>query len=133
MKQDYKVLFEKLLHLCEILLSLVVTATGAGLLFDRGYFFYPPSIKTIENDGRIDIFIIIIGLMFFIYLIWGQRNKLVTKAFLIAFGCIFMALAFVQFWHLSGMPNVDAAIKMSHSTIGNIGFFLLVNICAYFE
>lgn len=133
MKQDYRTQFDKLLHLCEILISVVVTATGTGLLFDRSYFFYPPSIKGIENDFRIDTLVIIVGLSFFIYLIWGQRKKLVTKGFLIACGFIFMALAFVQFWHLSGMPMADAAIKMSHSTIGNIGFFLLVNVCAYFE
>ncbi|MBP2057912.1 hypothetical protein J2Z60_001087 [Lactobacillus colini] len=133
MKQEDRLLFDKLLHLCEVLISGVVTATGLGLLFDRSYFFYPPSMRVIENDIRIDALIIIIGLSFFMYLIWGQKKKLVTKGFLIACGCIFMALAFVQFWHLSGMPMVDAAVKMSHSTIGNIGFFLLVNICAYFE
>lgn len=128
MEREYR-----LLHVIELIISLVMAATGVSLLLDRDYFFYPPDLKSFENDPRVDAVIILVGFGFFIYLVWFERNVKATKVFLILCGAIFMALAFLQIWHASGMPMTNLATNMMHGAIVNLGFFLLTNVCAYFE
>lgn len=121
------------LRVFELIISILVTATGVSLLFDDDYFFYPPNLKSFENDPRVDAVIILIGFAFFIYLIWFKRNSIATKVFLILCGAIFMALAFLQFWHASAMPMDNMASNMLHDAIINLGCFFFANTCAYFE
>lgn len=47
------------------LISLWVTGIGCFLFSDQHYFFWPPDWSNIENDIRIDTFVVLVGLVLF--------------------------------------------------------------------
>lgn len=115
------------LHFTQFASSLWVIATGVALFYDRNYFFYPPSLASVENDQRIDIAIIILGIGLLICTLTNNRSMGWTYFFLILCGGVALTVAGVQLIHV----HYAAQIKMMLPTIGNVVLFFLLVRAAY--
>ena len=49
----------------QVIIALAMIAIGGSLWYDRHYFFWPPNLQSALNDWRIDIFILLVGIVLF--------------------------------------------------------------------
>ena len=58
------------------LIALWITGIGLFLYSDQHYFFWPPDWSNIENNIRIDTFIVLVGLvLFFMHNFWREKSQ----------------------------------------------------------
>lgn len=126
-KINYDNPVEKIYYTLELMIATFMVVIGFALLIDRHYFFWPPDLQNFENDMRVDAVIIIIGFVFFIYLLTRDGNRMVIKLFLVACGAVVMALAGVQIAHAIGAGQ----LAMAHNVIGDAFIFAVINYCAW--
>ncbi len=49
----------------QVIIAITMIAIGGSLWYDRHYFFWPPNLQSALNDWRIDIFILLVGIVLF--------------------------------------------------------------------
>lgn len=115
------------LHFCQFVSSLWIIFGGAALLYDRNYFFWPPSLAGIENDQRIDIAIIILGVGLLICTLTNNKSLAWAYFLLILGGGVALVVAGVQFIHV----HYAAQTRMLLSAVSSVFLFLLLVRAAY--
>lgn len=115
------------LHFSEFASSIGVMLIGYSLYIDRHYFFWPPSLSTLENDERIDILIICLGLGLLICTLTNNWSKAWTSFFLIMCGAVCLVIAGMQVLHMI----YAGQNLMGHNTIGDFIVFILLVRAAY--
>lgn len=110
------------------LISIWVVGIGLFLFSDQHYFFWPPSWSNIENDVRIDTFIVLVGLVLFLCTILGVKNRKVIATLLICCGAISLSMATLSILHVI-MSNYWI---MGLNVIGELILFSLVLLVAHY-
>lgn len=110
------------------LISLWVTGIGLFLFSDQHYFFWPPDWSNIENDIRIDTFIVLVGLVLFLCTIFGVKNRKIIATLLICSGAISLSMATLSLLHVV-MSNYWV---MGLNVIGELILFSLVLLVAHY-
>lgn len=110
------------------LISLWVTGIGCFLFSDQHYFFWPPDWSNIENDIRIDTFVVLVGLVLFLCTIFGIKNRKIIATLLVCSGAISLSMATLSLLHVI-MSNYWI---MGLSVIGELILFSLVLLVAHY-
>lgn len=110
------------------LISIWVVGIGLFLFSDQHYFFWPPSWSNIENDARIDTFIVLVGLALFLCTIFGVKNRKVIATLLVCCGAISLSMATLSILHVI-MSNYWI---MGLNVIGELILFSLVLLVAHY-
>ena len=82
------------------LIALWITGIGLFLYSDQHYFFWPPDWSNIENNIRIDTFIVLVGLVLFLCTIFGVKNRKVIATLLVCSGAISLSMATLSLLHV---------------------------------
>ena len=132
MKENYQKIrsdpFKLVLTVLQGLISLWITGIGLFLYSDQHYFFWPPDWSNIENDIRIDTFIVLVGLVLFLCTIFGVRNRKVIATLLVCCGAISLSMATLSLLHVI-MSNYWV---MGLNVIGEIILFILILLVAHY-
>lgn len=120
--------FKLVLTVLQALISIWVTGIGLFLFSDQHYFFWPPDFSNIENDIRIDIFIVLVGLVLFLCTIFGVKNRKVIATLLVFCGAISFSIATLSLLHVI-MSNYWV---MGLNVIGDIILFILILLVAHY-
>lgn len=110
------------------LVSIWVTGIGLFLFSDQHYFFWPPNWSSIENDVRIDTFIVLVGLALFLCTLLGIRKRKLIAGLLVCCGAISLSMATLSILH----------VVMSHywimglNVIGELILFCIVLLVAHY-
>ena len=110
------------------LISLWIIGIGAFLYSDQHYFFWPPDWSNIENDIRIDTFIVLVGLVLFLCTIFGVRNRKVIATLLVCCGAISLYMATLSLLHVI----MSSYWIMGLNVIGELILFSLVLLVAHY-
>lgn len=110
------------------LISLWVTGIGCFLFSDQHYFFWPPDWSNIENDIRIDTFVVLVGLVLFLCTIFGIKNRKIIATLLVCSGAISLSMATLSLLHVI-MSNYWV---MGLNVIGELILFSLVLLVAHY-
>lgn len=110
------------------LISLWVTGIGLFLFSDPHYFFWPPEWSNIENDIRIDTFIVLVGLVLFLCTIFGVKNRKVIATLLVCSGAISLSMATLSLLHVI----MSSYWVMGLNVIGELILFSLVLLVAHY-
>lgn len=113
----------------QLIISIWTVVIGLFLFDDRTYFFWPPNLKNIENDMRLDTLIVITGLALFLCTILFVKNKWIIGVLLVAVGAISLALASLTFMHVI-MAHYLPMILMAFC---NLVLFILTLIVAHYK
>ncbi len=116
------------LTILQALISLWVTGIGLFLYSDQHYFFWPPDWSNVENDIRIDTFIVLVGLVLFLCTIFGLRNRKIIAILLVCSGAISLSMATLSLLHVI-MSNYWV---MGLNVIGELILFSLVLLVAHY-
>lgn len=120
--------FKLVLTVLQTLISLWIAGIGLFLYSDQHYFFWPPEWSNIENDVRIDTFIVIVGLALFLCTIFGVKNRKVIATLLVFCGAISLSMATLSLLHVI-MSNYWV---MGLNVIGEIILFILILLVAHY-
>ena len=85
--------FKLVLTVLQTLISIWITGIGLFLFSDQHYFFWPPDWSNLENDIRIDTFIVLVGLVLFLCTIFGVKNRKIIATLLVFCGAISLSMA----------------------------------------
>lgn len=110
------------------LISLWVTGIGCFLFSDQHYFFWPPDWSNIENDIRINTFVVLVGLVLFLCTIFGIKNRKIIATLLVCSGAISLSMATLSLLHVI-MSNYWV---MGLNVIGELILFSLVLLVAHY-
>lgn len=110
------------------LISLWVTGIGLFLFSDQHYFFWPPDWSNVENDIRIDTFIVLVGLVLFFCTIFGLRNRKIIAILLVCSGAISLSMATLSLLHVV----MSSYWVMGLNVIGELILFSLVLLVAHY-
>lgn len=110
------------------LISLWVTGIGCFLFSDQHYFLWPPDWSNIENDTRIDTFVVLVGLVLFLCTIFGIKNRKIIATLLVCSGAISLSMATLSLLHVI-MSNYWV---MGLNVIGELILFSLVLLVAHY-
>lgn len=110
------------------LISLWVTGIGCFLFSDQHYFCWPPDWSNIENDIRIDTFVVLVGLVLFLCTIFGIKNRKIIATLLVCSGAISLSMATLSLLHVI-MSNYWV---MGLNVIGELILFSLVLLVAHY-
>lgn len=116
------------LTILQALISLWVTGIGLFLYSDRHYFFWPPDWSNVENDIRIDTFIVLVGLVLFLCTIFGLRNRKIIAILLVCSGAISLSMATLSLLHVV----MSSYWVMGLNVIGELILFSLVLLVAHY-
>ena len=110
------------------LIALWITGIGLFLYSDQHYFFWPPDWSNIENDIRIDTFIVLVGLALFLCTIFGVKKRKIIATLLVCCGAISFSIATLSLLHVI-MSNYWV---MGLNVIGELILFSLVLLVAHY-
>ena len=110
------------------LISLWVTGIGLFLFSNQHYFFWPPDWSNIENDIRIDTFIVLVGVVLFLCTIFGIRNRKIIASLLVCCGAISLSMATLSLLHVI----MSRYWVMGLNVIGELILFSLVLLVAHY-
>lgn len=110
------------------LISLWIIGIGTFLYSDQHYFFWPPDWSNIENDIRIDTFIVLVGLVLFLCTIFCMKNRKIIATLLVFCGAISLSMATLSLLHVI-MSNYWV---MGLNVIGELILFSLVLLVAHY-
>lgn len=110
------------------LISLWVTGIGLFLYSDQHYFFWPPDWSNIENDIKIDTFIVLVGLVLFLCTIFGVKNRKIIATLLVCSGAISLSMATLSLLHVI----MSSYWVMGLNVIGELILFSLVLLVAHY-
>lgn len=110
------------------LISLWVTGIGLFLFSNQHYFFWPPDWSNIENDIRIDTFIVLVGVVLFLCTIFGIRNRKIIASLLVCCGAISLSMATLSLLHVI----MSSYWVMGLNVIGELILFSLVLLVAHY-
>lgn len=116
------------LTILQALISLWVTGIGLFLYSDQHYFFWPPDWSNVENDIRIDTFIVLVGLVLFLCTIFGLRNRKIIAILLVCSGAISLSMATLSLLHVV----MSSYWVMGLNVIGELILFSLVLLVAHY-
>lgn len=116
------------LTILQALISLWVTGIGLFLYSDQYYFFWPPDWSNVENDIRIDTFIVLVGLVLFLCTIFGLRNRKIIAILLVCSGAISLSMATLSLLHVV----MSSYWVMGLNVIGELILFSLVLLVAHY-
>ena len=117
-----------ILTILQGLISLWITGIGLFLYSDQHYFFWPPDWSNIENDIRIDTFIVLVGLVLFLCTIFGVKNRKVIATLLVCSGAISLSMATLSLLHVI----MSSKWVMGLNVIGELILFSLVLLVAHY-
>ena len=117
-----------ILTILQGLISLWITGIGLFLFSDQHYFFWPPDWSNIENDIRIDTFIVLVGLVLFLCTIFGAKNRKVIATLLVFCGAISLSMATLSLLHVI----MSSYWVMGLNVIGELILFSLVLLVAHY-
>ena len=120
--------FKLVLAVLQTLISIWITGIGLFLFSDQHYFFWPPDWSNIENDIRIDTFIVLVGLVLFLCTILGVKNRKIIATLLVFCGAISLSMATLLLLHVI-MSNYWV---MGPNVIGEIILFILILLVAHY-
>lgn len=120
--------FALFLTVLQTLISLWIVGIGLFLYSDQHYFFWPPDLSNIENDVRIDTFIVLVGLVLFLCTIFGVKNRKIIATLLVCCGAISFSIAALSLLHVI-MSNYWV---MGLNVIGEIILFILILLVAHY-
>ncbi|WP_274741863.1 hypothetical protein [Lactobacillus gasseri] len=112
----------------QVIIAITMIAIGGSLWYDRHYFFWPPDWSNIENDIRIDTFIVLVGLVLFLCTIFGVKNRKIIATLLVCSGAISLSMATLSLLHVI-MSNYWV---MGLNVIGELILFSLVLLVAHY-
>lgn len=92
--------FRLVLAILQLLISIWVIGIGLFLFSDQHYFFWPPEWSYIENDVRIDTFIVLVGLALFLCTLFCVKSRKVIATLLIFCGGISLSMATLLVLHV---------------------------------
>lgn len=110
------------------LIALWITGIGLFLYSDQHYFFWPPDWSNIENNIRIDTFIVLVGLVLFLCTIFGVKNRKVIATLLVCSGAISLSMATLSLLHVI----MSSYWAMGLNVIGELILFSLVLLVAHY-
>lgn len=110
------------------LISLWVTGIGLFLYSDQHYFFWPPDWSNIENNIKIDTFIVLVGLVLFLCTIFGVKNRKIIATLLVCSGAISLSMATLSLLHVI----MSSYWVMGLNVIGELILFSLVLLVAHY-
>jgi hypothetical protein len=116
------------LTILQALISLGITGIGLFLYSDQHYFFWPPDWSNVENDIRIDTFIVLVGLVLFLCTIFGLRNRKIIAILLVCSGAISLSMATLSLLHVV----MSSYWVMGLNVIGELILFSLVLLVAHY-
>ncbi|MDK6501384.1 hypothetical protein [Lactobacillus gasseri] len=116
------------LTILQALISLWITGIGLFLYSDQHYFFWPPDWSNVENDIRIDTFIVLVGLVLFLCTIFGLRNRKIIAILLVCSGAISLSMATLSLLHVV----MSSYWIMGLNVIGELILFSLVLLVAHY-
>lgn len=116
------------LTILQALIGVWVTGIGLFLFSNQHYFFWPPDWSNIENDIRIDTFIVLVGLVLFLCTIFGVKNRKVIAALLVCSGAISLSMATLSLLHVI----MSSYWVMGLNVIGELILFSLVLLVAHY-
>ena len=132
MRENYQKIrsdpFKLVLAVLQTLISIWIAGIGLFLYSDQHYFFWPPDWSNIENDIRIDTFIVLIGLVLFLCTIFGVKNRKIIATLLVCCGAISFSIATLSLLHVI-MSNYWV---MGLNVIGEIILFILILLVAHY-
>lgn len=117
-----------ILTILQGLISLWITGIGLFLYSDQHYFFWPPDWSNIENDIRIDTFIVLVGLVLFLCTIFGVKNRKLIASLLVCSGAISLSMATLSLLHVI----MSSYWVMGLNVIGELILFSLVLLVAHY-
>ena len=106
----------------QVIIALAMMAIGGSLWYDRHYFFWPPNLHGALNDWRIDIFILLVGIMLLVSTALRPDDTVLIRTLLVICGGIVLGLAFLQLGHII----FTSEFRMGHTVIGDVVLFLLI-------
>lgn len=113
----------------QLIISIWTVVIGLFLFDDRTYFFWPPNLKNIENDMRLDTLIVLTGLALFLCTILFVKNKWIIGVLLVAIGAISLALVALTFMHVI----MTHYLPMALMAFCNLVLFILTLIVAHYK
>lgn len=113
----------------QLIISIWTVVIGLFLFDDRNFFFWPPNLKRIENDMKLDALIVLIGLALFLCTILFVKNKWLIGVLLVAVGAISLALAALTFMHVI----MTHYLPMFLMAFCNLVLFILTLIVAHYK
>lgn len=116
------------LTILQALISLWITGIGLFLYSNQHYFFWPPDWSNVENDIRIDTFIVLVGLVLFLCTIFGLRNRKIIAILLVCSGAISLSMATLSLLHVV----MSSYWVMGLNVIGELILFSLVLLVAHY-
>lgn len=132
MRENYQKIrsdpFKLVLTVLQTLISLWIAGIGIFLYNDQHYFFWPPDWSNIENDVRIDAFIVLVGLVLFLCTIFGLRNRKIIAILLVCSGAISLSMATLSLLHVV----MSSYWVMGLNVIGELILFILVLLVAHY-
>ena len=132
MRENYKKIrsdpFKLVLAVLQTLISIWIAGIGLFLFNDQHYFFWPPNWSNIENDVRIDTFIVLVGLVLFLCTIFGVENRKITATLLVCCGAISLSMATLSLLHVI----MSSYWVMGLNVIGELILFSLVLLVAHY-
>ena len=120
--------FKMVLAVLQTLISIWIAGIGLFLFNNQHYFFWPPNWSNIENEVRIDTFIVLVGLVLFLCTIFGIKNRKIIATLLVFCGAISLSMATLSLLHVI-MSNYWV---MGLNVIGEIILFILILIVAHY-
>ena len=99
-----------------------IIAIGASLLLDRKYFFWPPELVRPMNDQRLDVCIIVLGILICINAFYENYNRAWRMTILVAGLWLMWILALIQLGH----AYYAGQVRMAHTIIGDIVVSILL-------
>lgn len=132
MRENYQKIrsdpFKLVLTVLQTLISIWVTGIGLFLFSNQHYFFWPPDWSNIENDIRIDTFIVLVGLVLFLCTIFGVKNRKIIATLLVFCGAISLSMATLSLLHVI----MSSYWVMGLNVIGELILFSLVLLVAHY-
>lgn len=119
---------KSVLTFLQTLISIWITGIGLFLFSDQHYFFWPPEWSHLENDVRIDTFIVLVGLVLFLCTIFGVKNRKIIATLLVCCGAISFSIIALSLLHII----MSSYWVMSLNVIGEIFLFILILLVAHY-
>lgn len=132
MRENYQKIrsdpFKLVLTVLQTLISLWIAGIGIFLYNDQHYFFWPPDWSNIENDVRIDAFIVLVGLVLFLCTIFRVKNRKIIATLLVCCGAISFSIATLSLLHVI----TSNYWVMGLNVIGETILFILILLVAHY-
>lgn len=106
----------------QILAGASIIAIGTSLLLDRKYFFWPPELVRPMNDQRLDVCIMVLGILICLNAFSENYNRAWRMTILVAGLWLMWILALIQLGH----AYYAGQVRMAHTIIGDIVVSILL-------